>query len=151
MTPTVIPTVTPTVTPTVIPAPENDMFASPLKLKGKDGKKKGTNEGATTEAKEKVFKAGKGGAASVWFTWKAKKDGKLTIKANGDFAPLLAVAKGTKLSKLEVLESDTSGAKGEVTVKVKEGKTLPRRPRRQARWLGFLQPVLEVEVHELGQ
>jgi hypothetical protein len=33
------------------------------------------------------------------------------------------VAKGTKLSKLDVLESDTSGAKGEVTVKVKEGKT----------------------------
>ena len=70
-----------------------------------------------------MFKAGKGGAASVWFTFKAKKDGKLTIKASGDFAPLLAVAKGTKLSKLDVLESDTSGAKAEVTVKVKEGKT----------------------------
>ncbi len=128
-TPTVVPTVTPTViptptvTPTVVPAPENDMFASPTKLKGKDGKEKGTSEGATTEAKEKVFKAGKGGASSVWFTFKAKKDGKLTIKASGDFAPLLAVAKGTKLSKLDVLESDTSGAKAEVTVKVKEGKT----------------------------
>ena len=115
---------TPTATPTVVPAPANDLFAKPEKLKGKKGETDGTTAGAGIEAKEKVFKAGKGGETSVWFTWKAKTDGKLTVKVDGDFKPLLAVVKGEQeLSQLDVLGSDTSGATGEVTVKVKEGKT----------------------------
>ena len=93
-----------------------------MKLKGKPGSTKGTTAGATEQIGEQVFKAGKGGKSSVWFKWTAKKDGTVTIRSSG-FKPLLAVAKGTKLAKLKVLGSDTTGLKGKVTVDVKAGKT----------------------------
>ena len=114
------PTQTPTPTPTVAPAPTNDRFAAPASLQGQRGRTSGTTAGAGIESRERVFRAG---SRSVWFTWKAPKSGTVTFKADGSFAPMLALASGTKLAKLKVLDTDTTAPTGKVRAKVEKGKT----------------------------
>lgn len=102
------------------PAAGNDSFDRPVKLKGKKGQATGTTLAAGVQAGEKVFK-GKTGTNSVWFTWRAKKSGKVTFEATGSFVPWLAVARGKNLASLDVLKSDTT-APTKVKVKVQKGK-----------------------------
>ena len=120
-TPTPTPTATPTPTPAATPAPANDRFAAPAGLSGKRGTRSGTTVGAGLESGEHVFRAA--GSGSVWFTWRAKKSGTVTFQADADFAPLLAVATGRRLAKLELLVSDTTGSLARVRVKVEKGAT----------------------------
>lgn len=109
-------------TPPTNTAPVNDAFEAPAVLSGKKGSFAGTTVGATAQAGESVLK-GKAAAHSVWFTWKAPKSGKVKFTAKGAFAPWLAIAKGSTLGGLKVLDSDTKGATGKVKVEVKKGKT----------------------------
>ena len=115
------PTPTPTPTPIVALPPANDRFAAATRLTGNRGESSGTTAGAGVETGERVFHGA--GSRSVWFTWKAPRSGTVTFKADGSFAPMLAVVSGTKLANLRVLDTDTTAPMGKVRAKVVKGKT----------------------------
>ena len=78
--------------------PANDRFAHATKLAGKKGKKVSSNAGAGREGKEPKKIAGKKAGQSVWYSFKAKRSGRLTIDLSGSrFNTLLGVYTGSKI------------------------------------------------------
>ena len=78
--------------------PANDRFAHATKLSGKKGKKVSSNAGAGRERKEPRKVAGKKAGQTVWYVYKAKRAGRLTIDLSGSrFNTLLGVYTGSKV------------------------------------------------------
>jgi M6 family metalloprotease-like protein len=96
---------------TYVYRPGNDDLRDAVRLEGKDGRVVGATDGATLERGEPRKIAGQLADHSVWYTFKARADGRLVIDLSGsDFDTVLAVYTGTKVSGLHhVAEDDNSG------------------------------------------
>jgi M6 family metalloprotease-like protein len=93
--------------------PINDRFANATKLSGKRGKKVSSNAGAGRERKEPRKIAGKKAGQSVWYVYRAKRAGRLTIDLSGSrFDTVLGVYTGTKVKKLHKVAANDNGGKG---------------------------------------
>jgi len=107
--------------------PGNDALRHATVLKGKHGKKRSSNLGATKERKEPRKIAGKKSSKTVWYKYRAKKAGRLTLDLSGSkFNTLLAVYTGSKMKKLHKVAANDNAGKGRssrLTIRVKKGKT----------------------------
>ncbi len=107
--------------------PANDALRDAATLKGKHGKKRSSTVGATKERKEPRKIAGKKSSKTVWYKYRAKKAGRLTLDLSGSkFNTLIAVYTGSKMKKLHKVAANDNGGKGRssrVTVRLKKGKT----------------------------
>ena len=93
--------------------PINDRFAKATKLSGKKGKKVSSNAGAGRERKEPRKIAGKKAGQSIWYVYRAKRAGQLTIDLSGSrFNTVLGVFTGAKVKKLHKVAADDNGGKG---------------------------------------
>ena len=93
--------------------PANDRFAKATKLSGKKGKKVSSNAGAGRQPKEPRKVAGKKAGQTVWYVYRAKRAGRLTIDLSGSkFNTLLGVYTGSKLKKLHKVAANDNGGKG---------------------------------------
>ena len=93
--------------------PINDRFAKATKLSGKKGKKVSSNAGAGRERKEPRKIAGKKAGQSIWYVYRAKRAGRLTIDLSGSrFNTVLGVFTGAKVKKLHKVAADDNGGKG---------------------------------------
>ncbi len=95
-------------------APTNDNFASPVVLAGSTATADGTNAAATRETSEPAH-AGNRGGASVWYSWTAAADGRISLDTAGsNFDTLLAVYSGSTLGALTAVASndDVPGGHG---------------------------------------
>lgn len=78
----------------------NDNFASAVQLSGDFGQVEGNNREATREIGEPLH-AGVVGGTSVWYRWRASRDGQFTFTTEGSkFDTLLAVYQGTSVGNL---------------------------------------------------
>ena len=94
-----------------------DHFAGRALTAALSGLGQGSNVGATREVGEPRH-AGKTGAKSVWFSWRAPASGIATISTAGsDFDTVLAVYTGSSLAELAVVASDDDSG-GFLTSKV---------------------------------
>jgi M6 family metalloprotease-like protein len=86
--------------------PANDGFAPATKLTGKSGKKVSSNAGAGRQSNEPRRIAGKKAGQSVWYVFRAKSAGRLTVRlAGARFDTVLGVYTG-KLTKLHAVAAD---------------------------------------------
>ncbi len=108
-------------------APVNDDIKKATSLKGKKGKKASSNVGAGKQRKEPGKIAGKKSGHTVWYKYKAKRAGRLTVDLSGSkFNTLLGVYTGSKLKKLHKVAADDNGGKkksSRVSFSVKKGQT----------------------------
>jgi hypothetical protein len=106
--------------------PLNDDLKKATALKGKHGKKASSNVGAGTERKEPRKIAGKRSGQTVWYVYKAKRAGRLTVDLSGSkFNTLLGVYTGTKVKKLHKVAADDNGGKGKssrVSFRIRKGQ-----------------------------
>lgn len=103
--------------------PPNDAFRNRIALTGDSGTASGSNEDATKERGEPDH-AGDDGGASVWWSWKAPRSGKLTIDTVGSgFDTLLAAYRGRGVRGLtEIASNDdisTSSRASRITFSVR--------------------------------
>jgi len=69
---------------TAVYHPANDNFANAIAIAGPSGSTSGTTVGATVEGEEYCIEKGTGMAANtVWWSWTATDDGKLTLSTKG--------------------------------------------------------------------
>ena len=93
--------------------PANDRFADATKLSGTKGKKVSSNAGAGREAGEPRTVAGQRARQSVWYVYRAKAAGRLTVDLSGSrFDTLLAVYTGGRVKKLHRVTADDNGGAG---------------------------------------
>ena len=93
--------------------PANDGFAQATKLSGKKGKKVSSNAGAGRQSKEPRKIAGKKAGQSVWYVYKSKRAGRLTIDLSGSkFNTVLGVYAGKKITKLHKVAANDNAGKG---------------------------------------
>jgi hypothetical protein len=95
-----------------VPAPLNDEFARRIVLSGTNASTTGTSVAATKESGEPAH-AGNGGGHSVWWTWTAPANGRLTVTTSGSgFDTLLAVYTGDSVSALtlKAANDDATGS-----------------------------------------
>ena len=115
--------------------PANDGFAQATKLSGKKGKKVSSNAGAGRQSKEPRKVAGKRAGQSVWYVYRAKRAGRLTIDLSGSkFNTLLGVYTGKKITKLHKVAANDNGGKGRssrLTFRGREGHEVPHPGRRR--------------------
>jgi M6 family metalloprotease-like protein len=108
-------------------APVNDDLERATTLKGKKGKKASSNLGASKERKEPRKIAGKKSGKTVWYKYKAKQSGRLTIDlSRSRFNTLLGVYTGSKVKKLHQVAANDNGGKGKssrVTFRIRKGQT----------------------------
>jgi hypothetical protein len=88
-------------------APPNDFFANRISLTGTNASVAGHNMAASEEADEPEPHA-YGGDRSVWYTWTAPANGKVTLALKNHFNVVLAVYTGSTLSALQLVVSDDS-------------------------------------------
>jgi len=87
-------------------APGNDNFASGTVISGTSLTVTGTNIGATKEAGEPAIASNAGGR-SVWYTWTAPANGKVTLNTHGsNFDTLLGVYTGNSVSSTTLVASN---------------------------------------------
>lgn len=93
----------------------NDAFADMAPLTGTDGHLNASSANATGEAGEPAH-AGAGGAASLWWRWRAPADGVLLVStSHADFDTVLAVYTGTAVGTLtEVAANDDIDIDGDI-------------------------------------
>ncbi len=107
--------------------PVNDDLRKATTLKGRHGKKVSSNIGAGKERKEPGKIAGKKSGKTVWYRYKAKQSGRLTIDLSGStFNTLLGVYTGSKVKKLHKVAADDNGGKGKssrVSFRIRKGQT----------------------------
>lgn len=112
--------------PAVAAPPPNDSFADAQPV-GIGTEYSGVLTGATGELGEPDH-GGYGNSASVWFRYRAPRDGRLTVDTGGSAADTaLAVYSGHQLSKLELLGADVwsspTGPGATVRLKVRRHRT----------------------------
>jgi len=96
----------------------NDAFASAIACAGTSFTVTGSNVGATKEAGEPSH-AGQSGGKSVWYSWVAPTNGKLTLATAGSsFDTLLAVYTGAAINALKVVASNDDVSRTDKTSKV---------------------------------
>jgi hypothetical protein len=89
-------------------APPNDLFANRISLTGTNASVTGHNMAAAMEADEpKPLQFGDA-QRSVWYTWTAPANGKVTLALKNAFEVALAVYTGSTLSALQSVVSDDS-------------------------------------------
>jgi len=107
--------------------PANDDLAKATTLKGKKGKKASSNIGASKERKEPRKIAGKKSGRTVWYKYRARSSGRLTIDLSGSrFNTLLAVYTGSKVKRLHKIAANDNGGKGKssrVSFRIRKGQT----------------------------
>lgn len=97
-------------------APANDNFASRISLAGSVISINGSNANATSESGEPAH-VGYTAAKSVWWTWTAPANGRVTLDTKGSsFDTLLAVYTGTAVSALLPLASDDQSGGGNASL-----------------------------------
>jgi hypothetical protein len=105
--------------------PANDRFSQATKLSGKKGKKVSSNAGAGRERKEPRKVAHKLAGQTVWYVYKSKRAGRLTIDLSGSkFNTLLGVYTGSKVKNLHKVTANDNGGKrksSRVSFAVKKG------------------------------
>jgi subtilisin family serine protease len=95
--------------------PSNDDFENAAALAGATVEARGTNHGATRQSGEPDH-AGNSGGESVWWTWCAPADGRVTVTTAGsDFDTLLAVYQGDSLTNLSPLAGNDQDPTGGMT------------------------------------
>jgi hypothetical protein len=108
-------------------APINDDFEKATTLKGEKGTKASSNVGASKERKEPRKIAGKKSGRTVWYRYRAKRSGRLTIDlSRSHFNTLLGVYTGSKVKKLHQVAANDNGGKGKssrVTFRIRKGQT----------------------------
>jgi M6 family metalloprotease-like protein len=108
-------------------APVNDAFKRATSLKGKKGKKGSSTIGASRERKEPKKVAGKKAGQTVWYKYKAKQGGRMTIDLSGSkFNTVLGVYTGSKVKKLHKVAQNDNGGKGKssrLSFRIKKGQT----------------------------
>ena len=81
----------------------NNNFAAAVPLTGESGEIRGNNEDATRETGEPLH-AGVIGGTSVWYRWRAPRNGTFTFSLGGSsFDTLLAVYRGTNVANLSLV------------------------------------------------
>ena len=93
----------------VTPPPPNDAFADRVVLSGATASATGANIGACKEPGEPIH-AGATGGHSVWWTWTAPANGRVTITVGGSFYKVFAIYTGTDLASLAPVANSNSGA-----------------------------------------
>ncbi len=101
--------------------PRNDLFNRAVDLTSErcDASHEGDNVEATGETNEPAhFSAGSLPLQSVWFKWKAPRNGTAVMRTNGsDFDTILAVYRGKRLARLSpIAANDDNG--GSLTSRV---------------------------------
>ncbi|HTI98442.1 MAG TPA: hypothetical protein VL527_06020, partial [Dongiaceae bacterium] len=86
----------------------NDPFALSIKLPGNFARLVGNNSGATREPGEPVL-SGDALGRTLWWNWTASATGAvvLTVPTNAAFIPVMAVYRGTGLTNLELIASNS--------------------------------------------
>jgi hypothetical protein len=106
--------------------PANDDLEKATTLKGKKGKRASSNIGASKERKEPRKIAGKKSGKTVWYKYRAKSAGRLTIDLSGSkFNTLLAVYTGSKVKRLHKIAANDNGGKGKssrVSFRIRKGQ-----------------------------
>jgi hypothetical protein len=87
------------------PGPPNDDFAEAAAIAGASGRVRGSTVAATRQAGEP--RHGPGSRASVWYRWRAPRNGLLSlVTAGSTYDTLLAVYRGSSLATLRRLAAD---------------------------------------------
>lgn len=103
-------------------APENDDFSQRIPISGVEAKATGHLVGATRETGEPGHASNAAGH-SAWWTWTAPDDGLADWTATStDFAPLLAIYRGTELAGLNRIAPGSVGSS--VNFRVRAGETV---------------------------
>lgn len=88
--------------------PSNDAFANRSVLTGSLASTVGYNYGATREADEPVHHAHADSEFSVWWTWTAPAEGRVTLAVMSDFQCTVAVYKNDNMPTLEKVANTTT-------------------------------------------
>ncbi|MBL9134330.1 MAG: hypothetical protein JNK85_00615 [Verrucomicrobiales bacterium] len=93
----------------IVPRPPNDAFTNGFKIASAGGVTVGTNRYASLEGREPKHAAVAGVDSSVWWTWGAPGAGPVLVDLAGtDFAAVLAVYSGDRVSNLVAVASSTN-------------------------------------------
>ncbi len=109
-------------------APSNDYFADRISLEGLSGQTTGSSIGATREAREPDH-ADTDGEHSVWWSWSAPSNAKMTFDTHGSsYDTALAVYQGSTINGLTLIEENDDddafgGYTSAVTFQAQEGIT----------------------------
>ena len=108
--------------------PANDAFAAAAPLPSAASVSiAGANLGAGAETGEPSHHSYDSAKTSVWYAWTAPTGGALTIRAEGDFQPVLAAYTGTTIAGLTRVRNqaqDWNGGPEQIRVRVEAGTTL---------------------------
>jgi len=106
------------------PSPPNDDFAAARTISGRSGRVRGWNVAATRETGEP--RHGPGSRASVWYRWRAPRNGVLRlVTAGSTYDTLLAAYRGSRLGSLRRLAADDDSGPGltsAVAIPVRRGR-----------------------------
>jgi hypothetical protein len=98
-----------------LPAPANDNFANAVAITGTSATLTGSNVNATREAGEPNI-AGNIGGASVWWSWKATQNAKVSLDTHGSsFDTMLGVYTGSSVSTLKLVASNDDTSRSNLT------------------------------------
>ncbi len=99
----------------------------PPRSRARRGRRPAPTLGASKERKEPRKIAGKKSGNTVWYKYKAKQSGRLTIDlSRSRFNTLLGVYTGSKVKKLHKVAANDNGGKGKssrVTFRIRKGQT----------------------------
>ncbi len=107
--------------------PVNDDLKKATALKRSKHKLASSNAGAGRESKEPRKIAGQKASKSVWYKFRAKRAGRVSLDLSGSkFNTLLAVYTGSKAKKLHKIAANDNGGKGKssrLSFRVRKGQT----------------------------